>query len=210
MRRAVFLDRDGVINENRSEYVKSWDEFHFLPGALASLARLAQSPFSIVVVSNQSAINKGLVSWAEVNQVNAQMVRQVKANGGRIDGIYVCPHRPDEGCRCRKPEPGLLLQAAAELSIDLRSSFLVGDALADMQAGLNGRCLPLLVLTGRGQEELARVHEAGVVDFVYFRALPQVVDFVLSLPLDEVAPQPAVSQSYRLARAGPFRPRSGL
>jgi len=198
VRRAVFLDRDGVINENRPEYVKSWDEFRFLPGALASLARLARSPFAIVVLSNQSAINRGLVSRSEVDAINGRMVRQVEASGGRVDGVYVCPHRPDEGCSCRKPEPGLLHQAAAELAIDLNSSYLVGDALDDMQAGLKSRCIPLLVLTGRGQEELARAQEAKVVDFVYFPALPQVVDFILSMPSDQATRQPPAPQRSRL------------
>ena len=198
MHRAVFLDRDGVINENRPEYVKSWDEFRFLPGALASLARLARSPFAIVVLSNQSAINRGLVSRSEVDAINGRMVRQVEANGGRVDGVYVCPHRPDEGCSCRKPEPGLLHQAAAELAIDLNSSYLVGDALADMQAGLRARCTPLLVRTGRGEEELARAQEAKVVDFVYFPDLPQAVDFILSLPSDQATRQPPAPQRSRL------------
>jgi len=198
VRRGVFLGRDGVINENRSEYVKSWDEFRFLPGALASLARLARSPFAIVVLSNQSAINRGLVSRSEVDAINGRMVRQVEANAGRIDGVYVCPHRPDEGCSCRKPEPGLLHQAAAELAIDLNSSYVVGDALADMQAGLRARCTPLLVRTGRGEEELGRAQEAKVVDFVYFPDLLQAVDFILSMPIDQVTRQPPAAQRSRL------------
>lgn len=208
MRSAVFLDRDGVINENRSEYVKSWDEFRFLPGALGSLARLARSPFGIVVLSNQSAINRGLVSRSEVDAINKRMVRQVKANGGRIDRVYVCPHRPDEGCSCRKPEPGLLHQAAAELGIDLNSSYVVGDALCDMQAALTARCVPLLVLTGRGHEELVRAHDARVVDFVYFPDLLQAVDFVLSLPSDRATRQPPAPQRSRLAGAEQARQRS--
>ena len=201
MRGAVFLDRDGVINENRSEYVKSWDEFRFLPGALVSLARLAQSPFSIVLVSNQSAINRGLVSWSEVNAINARMVHRVEANGGRIDAVYVCPHRPDEGCSCRKPEPGLLHQAAAELAIDLNSSYVVGDALCDMQAALTAGCVPLLVLTGRGQEELVKAHDARVVDFVYFPDLLQAVDFILGLPSDRATRQPPAPQRSPLSGA---------
>lgn len=201
MHSAVFLDRDGVINENRREYVKSWDEFCFLPGALASLRRLSSAPYAIVVVSNQSAINRGLVSWAEVNAINDLMLREVRQAGGRIDGVYVCPHRPDERCGCRKPEPGLLFQAADELDIHLGSSYLVGDALADMQAGLRARCTPLLVRTGRGEEELARAQEAGVVDFVYFPALPQVVDFVLSMPIDQITRQPPAPQRPRLPGA---------
>ena len=198
MRRAVFLDRDGVINENRPEYVKSWDEFRFLPGALASLARLARSPFAIVVLSNQSAINRGLVTRSEVDAINGRMVRQVEASGGRVDGVYVCPHRPDEGCSCRKPEPGLLHQAATELAIDLNSSYVVGDALDDMQAGLRARCTPLLVRTGRGEEELARAQEAKVVDFVHFPDLLQAVDFILGMPSDRATRQPPAPQRSRL------------
>lgn len=207
MRSAVFLDRDGVINENRRDYVKSWDEFEFLPGALASLRRLASAPYAIVVLSNQSAISRGLVSWAEVNAINDRMLREIKQAGGRIDGVYVCPHRPDEGCGCRKPEPGLLFQAADELDIHLGSSYLVGDALCDMQAALTARCVPLLVLTGRGQEELVRAHDARVVDFVYFSALSQVVDFILSLPIDEVTRQPAAPQRSRFPGAEQVRQR---
>jgi len=201
VRGAVFLDRDGVINQNRLDYVKSWDEFEFLPGVLASLGRLASAPYAIVVLSNQSAINRGLVSWAEVNAINGRMLRAIKQAGGRTDGVYVCPHRPDEACPCRKPKPGLLHQAAHELDIDLASSYLVGDALCDMQAALTARCVPLLVLTGRGQEELARAQEAKVVDFVYFSALPQVVDFILSMPIDQVTRQPVAPQRSRLSGA---------
>jgi D-glycero-D-manno-heptose 1,7-bisphosphate phosphatase len=186
VRSAVFLDRDGVINENRRDYVKRWDEFEFLPGALASLRRLASTPYAIVVLSNQSAINRGLVSWAEVNAINDRMLRKIEEAGGRIDGLYVCPHRPDEGCGCRKPEPGLLHEAAEELEIDLASSYLVGDALCDMQAALTARCVPLLVLTGRGEEELARAHDAGVIDFVYFSDLSQAVDLIMDMQHDDV------------------------
>ena len=201
LRKAVFLDRDGVINENRRDYVKSWDQFEFLPGALASLRRLANTPYAIVVLSNQSAINRGLVSWAEVNAINDRMLREIKQAGGRIDGVYVCPHCPDEACDCRKPKPGLLYQAADELGIDLASSYLVGDALCDMQAALTARCVPLLVLTGRGKEELVRAHDARVVDFVYFPDLLQAVDFILGLPSDRATRQPPAPQRSPLSGA---------
>lgn len=181
MHRAVFLDRDGVINENRSDYVKTWDELRFLPGVLESLQRLASSHLAIVVVSNQSAINRGLVSPAEAGDINKRMVEEIENAGGRIDSVYICPHRPDEGCNCRKPAAGLLHQAAEQLGIDLASSYLVGDALCDMQAALAARCAPLLVLTGRGMEELAGAQEAGVVDFIHFSDLSQVADFILAM-----------------------------
>lgn len=178
VRSAVFLDRDGVINENRQGYVKSWDEFVFLPRALPALGRLARTPYLILIVSNQSAINRKLVSWADVNEVNRRMVREIRKVGGRIDGIYVCPHRPDEMCECRKPKPGLLYQAADELSIDLRSSYLVGDALADVEAALAAGCTPFLVLTGRGRDELERARQDGPTDFVYASELAKIVYWI--------------------------------
>ncbi len=187
MRGAVFLERDGVINENRADYVKSWDDFAFLPGALPALRRLAASSFAIVVVSNQSAINRGLVSWSEVNEINGLMVREIETAGGRIDGIYICPHRPDEGCDCRKPKPGLLYQAADELDIALASSYLVGDALADIEAALAVRCIPFLVLTGRGQEELLIARGSRVTSFFLASDLAGAVDWILSISEDDRA-----------------------
>jgi D-glycero-D-manno-heptose 1,7-bisphosphate phosphatase len=181
MRKAVFLDRDGVINENQRDYVKNWDEFEFLPGVLASLRRLASTPYAIVIVSNQSAINRGLVSTAEVNAINDRMLQEIEAAGGRIDAVYVCPHRPDEACDCRKPKPGLIHRAADELGIDLAGSYLVGDALSDVEAGLAAKCTPFLVLTGRGREELARVHDSGLADFVYTSDLAETVDWIVGL-----------------------------
>jgi len=178
---AVFLDRDGVINENRRDYVKSWDEFVFLPRALPSLRRLARTPFATIVISNQSAINRGLVSLSEVNHVNERMLGEVKEAGGRIDGIYICPHRPDEGCDCRKPKPGLLYQAANELDIDLASSYLVGDAFPDVEAALAAGCTPVLVLTGRGQEELLKVGRSGPTGFFLAADLAESVDLILGL-----------------------------
>ena len=184
MRSAVFLDRDGVINGNRSDYVKSWDEFEFLPGVLGSLRRLASTRYAIVVVSNQSAINRGLVSTAEVNAINDRMLREIEEAGGRIDAVYICPHRPDEECDCRKPKPGLLYQAADELAIDLASSYLVGDALSDMEAALAVKCTPFLVLTGRGREELARAHDSGLANFVYAPDLAETVEWIAALSDD--------------------------
>jgi len=118
-RPAVFLDRDGVINHNRSDYVKSWKEFVFLPGALEAIARLAASAYAIVVVTNQSAIGRGIIPVEAVDDIHRRMVRRVQSAGGRIDAVSLCPHRPDEGCLCRKPAPGMLWEAAGQLSIDL-------------------------------------------------------------------------------------------
>lgn len=155
--RAVFLDRDGVICENRPDHVKSWSEFRFLPGALLALRRLAATPFRIVVVTNQAIVHRGTVPASAVEEIHERMARAVRRFGGRLDAIYCCPHRPEEGCPCRKPKPGLLLQAARDLGIQLEGSYLIGDALTDMEAALAVGCQPILVRTGRGAAQAEQV-----------------------------------------------------
>jgi D-glycero-D-manno-heptose 1,7-bisphosphate phosphatase len=152
--RAIFLDRDGVICENRFDHVKKWQEFRFLPGAIASLVTLSKLNLPIIVVTNQAAINRGMVSAETVEDIHQRMIAEITAAGGRIDRVIYCPHRPDEGCNCRKPEPGMLLQAAEEMNIDLAGSYMVGDAATDLLAGQKVGCRPFLVLTGRGIEQL--------------------------------------------------------
>lgn len=183
MRPAVFLDRDGVINENHHDYVKSWAEFAFLPNVFEPLQRLAQSQFAIVIISNQSAIGRGLTSVAAVEDINRQMVAEVARRGGRIDGLYYCPHRPDENCTCRKPRPGLLQRAAAHLNLDLARSFLIGDAVSDVEAALNAGCHPILVLTGRGREQLALLPPAVRARCHVSSDLAAAVDYVLQINL---------------------------
>lgn len=150
MRRAVFIDRDGVICRNHRDHVKSWDEFVFLPRARPALARLAESDLALVIVTNQAVINRGITSADTVEDINRRMTQAVRAAGGRIDALFYCPHRPDEQCGCRKPQPGMLLRAARELDIDLRHSYLIGDAWSDMLAGQAVGCRCYMVLTGRG------------------------------------------------------------
>ncbi|HUS15776.1 MAG TPA: HAD-IIIA family hydrolase, partial [Chloroflexia bacterium] len=149
------MDRDGVIIENRADYVKSLDEVHFIPGVFAALAGAARLNCRLVIVTNQSAIGRGLIDMAMAGRINDFVAQRVAAAGGRVDGVYVCPHRPDAGCDCRKPEPGMLLQAAAELGIHLAASVMIGDALSDVQAGQRaGVRGTILVRTGRGQGQL--------------------------------------------------------
>jgi len=157
----VFLDRDGVINENKPNgYVRSWDEFAFIPGAKESLRRLAETDgVKIFVVSNQAGIGKGLVSAAQVEEINVQMKRAVEAAGGRIDGILYCPHRVEDRCPDRKPEPGLLLQALRQNRKYARERFMVGDALSDVAAGKKVAAVAILVKTGRGRDELKSIGE---------------------------------------------------
>lgn len=152
---AIFLDRDGVIIHNRVGYVRAWEDVRIYPQALPALRKLAGSPFKIMIISNQSAIQRGLTTRAAVEGINAKLQDFILKNGGRVDGIYICPHAPWENCTCRKPKPGLLLQAAFEQKLDLGNSIMIGDALSDLQAGQNaGIQRFFLVLTGRGRKQI--------------------------------------------------------
>ncbi len=156
---AIFLDRDGVIVENSPNYIRSQEELAYIPGSLHSLVEMRDSPYKIVVVTNQSAVGRGIISAELAGQINDRVVDEIHRAGGRIDGSYMCPHSPQEACSCRKPAPGLLLQAAAELSIDLPRSFMIGDAISDLLAGQAAGVHKLyLVRTGRGaaQERLQK------------------------------------------------------
>lgn len=154
---AVFLDRDGVINENRAEYVRSWEQVRFLDGSLDALRALATTPLRTVIVSNQSGIGRGVMTAAQVEDINARLVAAIRAAGGRIDGVYVCPHRPDEECNCRKPRPGLLLQAAADLGLSPRRSYFVGDHRTDLYAAWAAGAQAVLVRTGLGRRFAAEL-----------------------------------------------------
>jgi histidinol-phosphate phosphatase family protein len=156
-RPAVFLDRDGVINHNRAEHVKSWAEFELFPWAVSAVVRLASTPAAVVVVSNQAAIGRQQVSYEVVESINRRLMDIVAVQGGRIDAVAWCPHRPDQECECRKPKPGMLRYAADVLGIDLARSYMVGDAEGDMAAAVAVGCKPVLVLTGRGGRHRAQV-----------------------------------------------------
>jgi D-glycero-D-manno-heptose 1,7-bisphosphate phosphatase len=178
MQPAIFLDRDGVINRNRPDHVKSWSEFEFLPGALEALKRLAQAGVPVVIVSNQAAIGRGLVTREAVEAINRRMVDEIRAAGGRVDDVLFCPHGPEAGCDCRKPRAGLLLQAAERWGIDLEASVLVGDAESDILAAQCAGCHPLLVLTGRGAEQLRLLQASGRDGYTVVDDLPAAVEWI--------------------------------
>lgn len=175
LRPAVFLDRDGVINENAPTYVRCWGEFEFLSTSLKALRRLAGTGYAIVVVTNQSVIGRGLVSQAVVEQINQQMCDAVASAGGRIDRVYYCPHQPSDRCICRKPMPGMLQQAMMELKLDAQRSFMIGDALSDVEAGIAAGCKSILVLTGRGTNYQHLVPEGVAVHDNLEEAVEQIL-----------------------------------
>jgi D-glycero-D-manno-heptose 1,7-bisphosphate phosphatase len=176
---AIFLDRDGVIIQNKSDYVRNWREVKFLPGALLALKRLSALDRLIVIVTNQSAVNRGILSDEQVRVMNEQILAIIRAAGGRVDGVYLCPHSPRENCACRKPQPGLLLQATREFSIDLSTSWMVGDALSDIQAGqAAGVRQCALLLTGRGKDQLNLSQAKNLPRFSIFDDLASMTDYL--------------------------------
>jgi histidinol-phosphate phosphatase family protein len=157
LNRAIFLDRDGVINEDREDYVKSWEEFRFIKGVRPALKKIHQAGVPVVVITNQSVIGRGLVSEEGLSFIHDRMGRAVQKSGGRITKIYYCPHHPDDHCRCRKPRIGMLKKAGRELNLDLKKCVFVGDSLKDIQAGNRVGCRTVLVQTGQGKESLIKI-----------------------------------------------------
>ena len=174
----VFLDRDGVICANDPEHVRSWTDFHFLPGALDALALLALSNLAVVVITNQPAIAAGMMTVTDLSVIHAAMADAIVDAGGYLSGIYTCPHAPEDNCTCRKPKPGLIIHAARYLDIDRAQSYLVGDSTTDVEAGLAAglRCC-YLVLSGRydGRDLSAYGDRVRAV-----MGLPAAVDYILA------------------------------
>ena len=172
MQPAIFLDRDGVIIANRQDYVRSWSDVTIYPQALSALIRLKPSQHKIYIITNQSVVGRGLISHETAKGINDRLVHEINSSGGRIDGVFMCPHAPQANCTCRKPEPGLFLQAAAEHSVDLSNSFMVGDALTDIVAGQNAGILRnVLVRTGRGLEQSTLPLASQIPGFLIYETL---------------------------------------
>jgi D-glycero-D-manno-heptose 1,7-bisphosphate phosphatase len=172
----VVLDRDGVINEDSQGYVKSVAEWRPIPGSLEAIARLCEAGISVVVVSNQSGLARGLFDRAALDAIHEEMIRQVEAAGGQLAGLFICPHGPDEGCDCRKPQPGLLRQVEAELGVSVEGVPLVGDKPSDLQLARVAGCKPILVRTGKG---LATEQEADLVGVRVFDDLASVAEVLV-------------------------------
>lgn len=151
--KVVFLDRDGVINRDSADYIKSWSQFEFLPRSRRALARLKGAGFVTIVITNQSAVGRGLISLATLGDLHARMCAAVHAAGGEIRDIFYCPHHPDQACTCRKPRPGLIWAARKRHAIDLARACMVGDSAKDIAAArAAGVRLAVLVRTGNGAE----------------------------------------------------------
>lgn len=151
----VVLDRDGTINHDSDQYIKSPAEWKPIKGSLEGIARLTQAGYRVVVATNQSGIARGLFDMTTLNAIHDAMHRAVQQAGGRIDAIFFCPHASDAQCDCRKPEPGMLLEIGRRMNTPLAGVPMVGDALRDLQAAVAAGARPVLVLTGKGKETRA-------------------------------------------------------
>jgi D-glycero-D-manno-heptose 1,7-bisphosphate phosphatase len=170
----IILDRDGVINYDSDEFIKSPDEWIPIPGSLEAIARLNQAGYRVIVSTNQSGIARGLFNMVTLNAIHQKMHRCALRVGAEIDAVFFCPHAADDNCDCRKPKPGMLQEIAKRFDISLKGVPTVGDSLRDLQAGFVVGCTPYLVRTGKGEKTLAKgglppgttVHDnlAAVVD----------------------------------------------
>jgi D-glycero-D-manno-heptose 1,7-bisphosphate phosphatase len=147
--RAVFLDRDGVINQKAPEgrYVTRWEDFHILPGVVEGITLLNRAGYCVVVVTNQRCVAKGIISVADLETLHQRMSGFLAQAGATIDAIYYCPHEVEQSCICRKPEPGMLLQAASSQGLELPESWMIGDSDIDVQAGKNAGCKTIRLLS---------------------------------------------------------------
>ena len=147
----VILDRDGTINQDSNDYIKSPEEWVALPGAIDAIAKLNHAGWRVVIASNQSGLGRGLFDVATLNQMHDKMNKALANAGGRVDAIFYCPHTPDDHCQCRKPLPGLFEQIGERFNVDLKEVHAVGDSMRDAQAAMASGCVPHLVLTGKGE-----------------------------------------------------------
>ena len=177
----VILDRDGTINEDRDDYVKSPAEWVPIPGSLEAIARLNHAGWHTVIATNQSGLARGLFNISALNAIHARMNRELAALGGRIDAVFFCPHGPDGGCACRKPLPGLFTMIGERYGVSLRETYAVGDSLRDLQAGVAAGCAPHLVRTGKGAALDAAALRALVKEVPHATIHPDLASFAQQL-----------------------------
>lgn len=159
MEKVVFLDRDGTISKDSPNHIKSWEEVHFFPNSKKAIKLLNDHGFNIIIITNQSVIGRRMVTEKELESIHEKYIKELEEYGCKIHKIYYCPHHPDYGCNCRKPQPGLLIKASEENDIDTTKSFMVGDRIMDVKAGKKVNCKTVLISTDYGLKELENSSE---------------------------------------------------
>jgi len=163
----IILDRDGVINQDSDDYIRSVRDWKPIPGSIEAIADLSRAGYRIAIATNQSGLSRGYFTLDDLEEIHTLLRRRVEEHGGTIDGIFYCPHLPEEGCNCRKPATGLLQAIENELQESAQGAPFIGDSLKDLQAARAFGCQPMLVTTGKGSHTLAslRAGETSLDDF---------------------------------------------
>jgi D-glycero-D-manno-heptose 1,7-bisphosphate phosphatase len=182
LKKVVFLDRDGTINRDSAAYIKDWSEFEFLPRSIEALRDLTAAGFALIVITNQSAVARKLISVAGLENIHSHMKAAVKSGGGKISDIFFCPHMPDDNCDCRKPSPGLVLQAHQKYHIDLPASVMIGDSARDIESAHNAGCgYSILVKTGNYQEAQLRLADVNLTAHYVAADLYDAAEWIMGL-----------------------------
>lgn len=180
-KRYVFLDRDGVINKDSPDYVKNWSEFEFLPGSLDAIRLLTEKNYQVVIITNQSIINRKMASLDDLEFIHAMMKKAVKDGGGEIKDIFFCPHSPEDGCSCRKPEPGLILEALKKYGIAAKDSVMVGDSAKDIECAKKAGCrYAILVKTGNYGQAVSVLEEKKIFSDHIARDLYEAAGWIIA------------------------------
>lgn len=187
--KTILLDRDGVINQDSDDFIKSVDEWHAIPGSLEAIALLHRHGYRVIVLSNQSGVARGLFSIATLNEIHRHMLDEVRKKGGLIEAVFFCPHGPDDGCSCRKPATGMFRDVAERLKIEMSGVPVVGDSMRDLQAAKDVGALPVLVKTGKGKrtKKMLKKEDSPLSpdEIIDFKDLAAFTDALLAGELDE-------------------------
>lgn len=175
----IILDRDGVINHDSDNYIKSVDEWLPIEGSIQAIANLYRHGYKIVVATNQSGLSRGYYTELDLQAMHTKMCDLVKDAGGEIEGIFYCPHKPEDQCECRKPKPGLLNDIETTYDINLHDAYFVGDSLKDIQAAMTKGCQPILVKTGKGPITLEAIKDKS--QYAHVRIFNDLADFTAYL-----------------------------
>ena len=182
LKKVVFLDRDGTINRDSADYIKHWSEFYFLPRSIEAMRDLTAAGFTIIVITNQSAISRKLISPAGLENIHTKLRAAVGSGGGDISDIFFCPHMPEDGCACRKPRPGLIVQAQKKYQIELAASVMVGDSAKDIECAHNAGCgHSILVKTGNYREAISRLTAANLTADYLAADLYEAAEWIMGL-----------------------------
>jgi D-glycero-D-manno-heptose 1,7-bisphosphate phosphatase len=185
----IILDRDGVINIERADYVKSADECVPIAGSIEAIARLHRAGFTVVVATNQSGLARGKFDLDDLEAMHEKLTQLVEEQGAELGAIFYCPHHPDDKCKCRKPMPGMVDAIEAEFNISAEGFYFVGDSLRDLQAAITKGCKPILVKTGNGEKTLAQLADVSlqtdapqisIEQIQVFNDLAAAADFILA------------------------------